>query len=176
VRLAICAYMAGARLIELAISRRNIDANPSAEGDASQRLYPVMVLLHTSVIGGTLLFGQTTVRGGWLAALLLVQPLRFWVLRTLGPRWNTRGAVPVNMEVETSGPYAYLRHPNYSVVAVELAALPATFGLGRLAMVASTVNALLMVVRIRDEEKLLFSLPCYEEHFRKRRRFLPFII
>lgn len=173
-RFVICVFMATARLVELAISRRNIGTRVSTEAESSRRLYPVMVAMHTAVIAGTFLLGGRS-RGGWLAALLLVQPLRFWVLKSLGSRWNTRGAVSAGMEVETGGPYAYIRHPNYTVVAVELAALPAAFGLRRLALAATLLNALLMVVRVRDEERLLFELPGYEEHFRTKRRFLPFV-
>lgn len=168
--------MASARLIELAYSRRNIEANPAAgEGETNRKLYPVMVALHTTVLAGTFLFGRPMPRAGWLAALLLVQPLRFWVLAILGRRWNTRAVVPADMVVETGGPYAFVRHPNYSVVAVELAALPAAFGLGRLAVAAILVNALLMVVRVRDEERLLFENPGYEAHFSSKKRFLPYI-
>jgi methyltransferase len=164
--------MAAARLIELTFSRRNIAATPSENAKDNDRLYPLMVLLHSAVIGGTFLFGRR-VRPRWLAALLVVQPLRYWVLLSLGRRWNTRGAVPVKMEVETGGPYAYVRHPNYTVVAVELASLPAAFGLGGLAVMASLANARLMAVRVRDEEALLFRLPGYEEHFGDKKRFIP---
>jgi len=172
-RVLIVGYMAAARLIELAFSRRNIETTPAVELETSRRLYPAMVALHATVLVGTLLLGARRSRQPWLAALLLVQPLRYWVLTRLGRRWNTRGAVPSSMEVETGGPYAYVRHPNYTVVAVELASLPLAFGLPGLAVAASAVNAGLMVVRVRDEEALLFELPGYAEHFEKKRRFLP---
>jgi methyltransferase len=165
--------MAAARLIELAYSHRNIGASETREAASSKRLYPLMVVLHTAVLGGTFLLGRKRPRAGWLAALLLVQPLRFWVLKSLGSRWNTRGAVPTAMTVETGGPYAYVRHPNYTVVAVELASLPCAFGLPWLAIAASAINAALMVVRVRDEEALLFELPGYEDHFGDKKRFIP---
>ncbi len=165
--------MGAARLIELLFSRRNIGAVRTAEGEMSRRTYPAMVALHTTVIAGTLLLGKNHPRKPWLATLLLVQPLRLWVLTTLGTRWNARGAVPVEMTVETGGPYAHVRHPNYSVVAIELVSLPAAFGLGRLAIIATVVNAVLLSYRIRDEEALLFTLPGYSEHFASKPRFLP---
>jgi methyltransferase len=165
--------MAAARLIELAFSRRNMAETATNEAASSRRLYPVMVLLHTAVIGLTFLLGKRRPQLGWLAALVLVQPLRYWVLLSLGRRWNTRGAVPVGLKVETGGPYAYVRHPNYSVVAVELASLPAAFGLPGLALLATAVNSLLVAVRVRDEEAALFELPGYREHFAARKRFLP---
>jgi methyltransferase len=79
------------------------------------------------------------------------------------------------MEVVTSGPYALVRHPNYAVVVVELAALPAAFGLRGLAALATLANIVLLKIRIGDEEELLFQLPAYERHFRTKRRFLPFL-
>jgi methyltransferase len=112
-------------------------------------------------------------RWPWLIALLAVQPCRYWIIATLGRRWNVRAAVPAKLEIATSGPYAYLRHPNYSVLVVELAALPAGFGLYRLAMAATLANLTLLAIRVREEEKLLFEVPGYAEHFGDKRRFIP---
>jgi methyltransferase len=171
----VCGLMGVARLIELAISRRNIQRNAeSAEGDWSRRTFPLIVALHTAVITGTLLRGGR-VRLPWLFLLMAAQPLRAWVLLSLGRHWNARGAVATDMEVVTSGPYALVRHPNYAVVVAELAALPAAFSLSRLAAAATLANIALLKIRISDEEALLFQLPAYERHFRHRRRFLPFL-
>jgi methyltransferase len=172
-KLLVCGWMAAARLIELAYSKRNIEGAETNEAPLNRRLYPVMVALHTTVLAGTFLLGRSRCNWGWLTLLLLVQPLRWWVLSSLGRRWNTRGAVPETMSIETGGPYAHVRHPNYTVVAVELASLPLAFGLPRLAFAATLVNALLMVVRVRDEEALLFRLPGYEAHFGDKKRFIP---
>ena len=79
------------------------------------------------------------------------------------------------MAVATNGPYAFVRHPNYTVVVLELLALPAAFGLNRLAAVAAASNAVLLSIRIREEEQLLVELPGYREHFADRRRFLPWL-
>ena len=168
--------MGAARLIELQFSRRNIKSSlEPVEGRWSRRTYPLMVALHTAVIGGTFLVGGS-VRGRWLTLLLAVQPMRVWVLLSLGRSWNTRGAVADDIEVVTTGPYAYVRHPNYAIVITELASLPAAFGLGRLAIVATLVNALLLKIRIEEEEALLFQQPAYRAHFAEKRRFLPFLV
>ncbi|HXH20961.1 MAG TPA: isoprenylcysteine carboxylmethyltransferase family protein [Dehalococcoidia bacterium] len=142
------------------------------EGPWSRRTYPLIVLLHTAVIGGTLALGGK-VRLPWLAAFLALQPIRFWVLWTLGDRWNTRAVVPEGLVVATEGPYAFVRHPNYAIVAGELAALPAAFGLGRLAAAATAINAVLLTLRIREEEALLLAAESYREHFADKPRFLP---
>jgi methyltransferase len=173
IRAAVCLYMAVARISELWWSRRNLRVQAEArEGDWSKRTFPLIVVLHTGVMAGTLLLGGRT-RPGWLCLLLALQPLRFWVLATLGERWNARGAVSAQIEVATGGPYAYVRHPNYAIVLAELFALPMAFGLPRLAALALLINAGLLAVRIRDEESLLAQVPGYREHFGARPRFLP---
>jgi methyltransferase len=173
IRLVVCGLMGGARLAELAWSRRNVGlSGESVEGHWSQRTYPGIVAVHTVVIAGTAVFGGRS-RCGWLAVLLLAQPVRVWVLLTLRERWNARAAVPAEMEVATTGPYAYVRHPNYAVVGVELAALPLAFGLPKLALVASLANAALLAVRIPEEEAALAKLPEWSEHFDAKKRFVP---
>lgn len=173
IRVVACAAMATARLAELRYSTRNIGRTGGAEGEWSRRAYPLIVATHTTTIVGTLLLGRRRPAWAWLMLLLAAQPARLWVLRTLGERWNTRAVVAPAMEVETGGPYRYVRHPNYTVVIVELAALPLAFGLRGLALFVSAANAVLLAVRIRDEERALMTLPGYREHFGRKARFIP---
>ena len=174
VRLALCGAMAAARLVELAYSRQNIArGGPSAEGEWSRRTYPGIVALHTAIIGATALFGRGAPRFPWLLLLLAAQPVRVWLLLTLGRRWNARGAVSSDLSPATGGPYAYVRHPNYVVVFVELLALPLTFRLSRLAVAGALLHSALLALRIRDEEALLEEVPGYREHFDRKARFIP---
>src|SRR5690242_3141534 len=98
----VCACMAAARLTELGISRRNIGTGDASESDLSRAIYPFIVLTHAFAILGTLLFGRRRSLS-WLVLLLAVQPLRAWILLTLGRRWNARGAVAPGTAVETGG-------------------------------------------------------------------------
>jgi methyltransferase len=166
--------MGAARLLELAFSRRNVkQAGPGNEGSRSRRSFGLMVALHTCVIAGTLLFGRRR-HAGWLALLSVVQPLRYWALLSLGRNWNARGVVASEMTPVIKGPYAFVRHPNYAVVFVELLALPAAFGVDRRAVIAaSAVNVALLTVRIREEEALLSQVPGYDEAFAGKARFIP---
>jgi len=176
--------MGAARLAELRWSRRNIarsavvhdSSGGRTEGRRSRQTYPVMVAVHVVGILGTALWGDSHPRTGWLAMLLGVQPLRAWVLATLGERWNARGSVAANTEVATGGPYAYVRHPNYLVVGIELLALPMAFGLRRLAAGLLLANAVLVAIRIRDAERLLRALPGWTEHFARKKRFIPGLV
>jgi methyltransferase len=173
IRVAVCAFAIASRFVELRFSQRNIRSyTASKEGRLSRHSFPLIVLVHASVLTGTLLFGGRP-RLLLLLPFFAVQPLRAWILLTLGARWNARGIVPASMTVATNGPYALVRHPNYSVVAVELASLPAGFGLYRLAFVAGLANAVLLALRIHDEERLLIALPGYRQHFESKPRFLP---
>lgn len=138
----------------------------------SRATFPLIVAVHSFVIGTTLLRGGKP-RLPWLLMLIALQPLRAWVLLTLGRRWNARGAVPEALEVETAGPYAYVRHPNYAVVMGELAALPLAFGAWRTAIVGAVCNGALLAVRIREEERALLAVPAYREHFSSKKRLIP---
>ena len=53
------------------------------------------------------------------------------------------------------GPYRFLRHPNYVIVVLEMAALPLAFGLPDYAIAFSLLNAIVLSVRIRAENAAL---------------------
>lgn len=160
--------MTAQRLSELVIDRRN-RAALLAEGarEHGRSHYPVMVLLHVgwlaglwnAALGGPLCrpgtAGIVPVEPVWLAVLLAMQALRLWVQATLGRRWTTRivvldGALPVR-----TGPYRFPNHPNYLAVAVEIAALPLAFGMAGYALLFSLLNAAMLAVRIRAEDRAL---------------------
>jgi methyltransferase len=126
--------------------------------------YPVMVGIHALWLVSTLVEGL--LRGPetpwwWpvpLAAFLLVQPLRYWAILSLGESWNVRVLVVPGRRLVRSGPYRYFTHPNYVVVVVEVLALPLIFGAWVTALVFSVLNAAFLVVRIREEERALEEL------------------
>jgi methyltransferase len=101
------------------------------------------------------------------------QALRYWVILTLGPRWNVRIIVIPGEPLVTSGPYRYLRHPNYLAVIVEAMAIPLVHSAWLTAVGFSAFNALMLVVRIRCEEEALARYCGYREQLGARRRFLP---
>ena len=90
-----------------------------------------------------------------LGLFLVLQAGRIWVMASLGPRWTTRIIVKRGAPPVQGGPYRYLRHPNYWVVAGEIAVLPLVFGAWEIATVFSVFNAGLLVHRIRVEEAAL---------------------
>jgi len=85
----------------------------------------------------------------------MAQALRVWAILSLGRRWNTRIIVIPGLKPVARGPYRYIRHPNYVAIAVELIAIPMMCGAYRTAALFSALNALLLRIRIREEEKAL---------------------
>jgi methyltransferase len=150
------------RLLELAYSRRN-ERRSRAMGavERGSGHYPLMVGLHVLWLVSTLAEGLLRgpeIPAWWpvpLAAFLLVQPLRYWAIASLGPNWNTRILVVPGVKLVKSGPYRYFSHPNYVVVAVEILTFPLIFGAWITAIVFSILNAALLFVRIRTENRAL---------------------
>ena len=150
------------RVGELVLSRRN-ERVSRARGavERGEGHYPFMVGLHVLWLISTL--AEALVRGVglpsyWpvpLVVFLLVQPLRYWAILSLGTAWSTRVLVIPGGRLVARGPYRYLRHPNYVVVAVEILAFPLIFGAWVTALVFTVLNAAMLRVRIREEEKAL---------------------
>ena len=90
-----------------------------------------------------------------LALFGLVECARIWVLLTLGRRWTTRIIVVPGERLVAKGPYRLLNHPNYAVVVAEIALHPLVFGLWRVALLFTALNAALLAIRIREENKAL---------------------
>lgn len=146
------------RLAELIYARRNtrrlLDAGAHEVGAGH---YPLMVLLHGAWLAA-LAFAvppDADVNVPLLGLFLVLQAGRIWVMASLGPRWTTRIIVKRAAPLVRGGPYRYLRHPNYWVVAGEIAVLPLVFGAWEIATVFSVLNAGLLVHRIRVEEAAL---------------------
>ena len=159
------ALVAVQRLFELVLARRN-ERRARARGavERGQKHYPLIVALHTLWLVATLFEGL--LRGlelliFWpvpLALFLLVQPLRYWAIFCLGERWNTKILILPGEKPVRRGPYQYFGHPNYVVVGVEILAFPLIFGAWMTALVFTVLNAVLLSIRIREENRALSEL------------------
>jgi methyltransferase len=143
------------RLGELVIARANtrkLLGRGAIEVGANH--YPLVVLVHAAWLIALWIWGRDQdVNLVALAAFAVLQGLRLWVLATLGSRWTTRIIVLPGEPLVTSGPYKYLSHPNYAVVAGEIALLPLALHLPLLALVFTVLNAAVLVIRIRAEAR-----------------------
>ena len=167
------------RLGELVLSRRNASrmrAQGAVEVGAAH--FRVMALMHTlfllacaaEVYGLARPFPN---RLGYaaLGVALFAQVLRYWAIVTLGERWNVRILVLPSAPPVTGGPYRYLRHPNYVAVVLEIAAVPLIHGAWLTALCFSLMNAIILTVRIREEEQALG--PAYARAFAALPRLVP---
>jgi methyltransferase len=116
----------------------------------------LIVLLHAAwMFGLWVLAYDRSVEPVYLAVFIVVQIARFWVLITLGRRWTIRIIVVPGERLVARGPYRLLRHPNYAVVAAELAVVPLALGLPLYALVFTILNALVLAIRIPAENAAL---------------------
>jgi methyltransferase len=151
------AFLLAQRLAELVFAQSNtarLRAKGAVEFGAAH--YPLIILLHASWLIGLWVLGHDRpIVWSWFALFALLQFGRLWVIASLGRRWTARvivlrGAAPV-----TRGPYRWIRHPNYLIVALEIAVVPLGLGLPVFALIFSIANAALVAYRIRIENEAL---------------------
>lgn len=147
------------RLAELVIAQRNTKALLMAGGtEVGGRHYPAIVAIHAAwIVGLAVWIAQRSVviSGLWLAVYAALQVARIWVMVSLGRFWTTRIIVVSGAPLIKRGPYRYIRHPNYFVVAGEIAALPLAFGATRLALAFTLINGAVLAYRIAIENRTL---------------------
>ena len=173
--------VAGERLYELVLSLRN-GRRAQAQGgvESGQGHYPWLVSVHTLLLIAAPLEVwlldrrfQPALGGPMFAVVLGTMALRYWAIAALGERWNTRVIVMPGVPAVATGPYRFLRHPNYVAVTLEVAALPLVHTAWITALMFSALNAVLLRVRIVTEERALAAHSSYQETLGDRPRFLP---
>lgn len=155
------------RLVELGVSKRHAAWSFARGGvEHGRSHFPWMVALHTGFLVACVAEPWLLDRpflpwlaGPALAVALGTQALRWWCIRTLGPRWNTRVIIVPDLAPVRGGPYRWLRHPNYVAVALEGLALPLLHTAWITALAFTLLNAAMMVVRLRVENAALATLP-----------------
>ncbi len=155
--IALLTFVTLQRLAELMHAKQNTKALMAQGGrEIGAEHYPYMVVMHAAWLVGLWIFGwNQPINLFWLAIFAVLQLLRVWILATLGGRWTTRIIVLPNTPRIVTGPYRFLSHPNYVIVVGEIAALPLAFGLPLFALVFSLLNAAMLTVRIKAENKAL---------------------
>ena len=158
--IAILGFVTAQRLIELPIARANTARLLAAGGrEVAPGHYPLIVALHAAWLICLWWFALgRPIDVNFLILFGFVELARIWVLRTLGNRWTTRIIIVPGERLVARGPYRFVDHPNYLVVIAELLILPLVFGLWQIALIFSLLNALILTVRIRAENRALESL------------------
>lgn len=108
-----------------------------------------------------------------LFIFVFTQAIRVWALYSLGEYWNTKIIILPNADIVAKGPYKYIRHPNYAIVALEILIIPLLFNCYITSIVFTFLNSIVLSIRISVEEKALMDLLEYKQEFSSRSRFLP---
>lgn len=155
---AVLAFLTAQRLLELVHAQRNT-TRLLARGalEVGREHYPLMVAIHAGFLAALWFSTAPGAPMLWplLIAFALLQAARLWVLATLGPYWTTRIISSPDFPRIIGGPYRFVRHPNYVVVALEILTIPLIFGHFRIAMLWTMLNAGILFVRIRAENAAL---------------------
>lgn len=145
------------RLGELWLSNRNTKRLLAAGAyEVGRAHYPFVVMIHGLWLAALWWYAPwQPIYWFWLGIFILLQAARIWMFVSLGPRWTTRIIILPGAPLVREGPYRYLDHPNYLIVIGEIASLPLAFGLWKVALIFSVLNAVILTVRIRQENRAL---------------------
>ncbi|MES1038523.1 isoprenylcysteine carboxyl methyltransferase family protein [Peribacillus simplex] len=150
------------RLVELYIAKQNEKQLKAAGAvEYGESHYRWMVLMHLSffiVLIIEVIMLERNMSGLWpiwLTLFLIAQSGRIWAIRSLGKHWNTKIIVVPDADVVIKGPYKYVKHPNYIIVATEILVISLLFNAYYTAIIFSLLNVWMMTVRIPLEEKAL---------------------
>jgi len=150
--------VAAMRVVELAVANRNTRALLRAGGiERGRSQYPVIVLFHALWLASLLLLipADAPIYWTWLGVFAVLQVARVWVIASLGRFWTTRVITLPGAPLVRRGPYRFIRHPNYLVVALEIPVLPLAFGAWSVAVAFGLFNLGLLAWRIAIEERAL---------------------
>jgi methyltransferase len=173
--------VAAMRIFELRISKkhqREITARGGAK--AKDPVFPCMAMFHTLVLIGAaaeVVFLHRpfipALAIPMLALFIFANIVRWWVIHTLGEHWNVQVMDSTKLGVITSGPFRYVRHPNYAAVFLEMIALPLIHTAWITALAGAVIHVVVLIFRLSAEERVLFADSEYAAAMRSKPRFLP---
>jgi methyltransferase len=181
VYLVLLLVVAALRIVELNISRRHQQRLVCCGAEkVSEPRFRWMVALHAAVLLGAALEVLLLKRpflpilaGVAFAIFLAANIVRWWVIRTLGDHWNVQVMDSTRLGVVTSGPFRFVRHPNYAAVFAEMLALPLIHTAWITALAGSLAHMAVLAQRLSTEEAVLFANPDYRAAMTGKPRFLP---
>lgn len=148
------------RLGELLLSRRNEHwLLQHGAVEYGKKHYPYIVLLHVLFFISLITEYILTSNGYYSIPLLILYFIllvyKAWVIFSLGKFWNTKIYHIAGYPLVKKGPYRFMKHPNYIIVIGEIVLIPLIFHLYFTAVIFSLLNAVMLYVRIREENKIL---------------------
>ena len=148
------------RIGELVLSQRNeIWLLQQGAIEYGQKHYSYIVALHILFIISLIAEYSTTQTATFslffLVLYLLLLAFKASVITSLGKFWNTKIYHISGFPLIKKGVYNYIKHPNYLIVITEIAVIPLVFHLYYTAIVFTVLNAMMLSVRIKEENKVL---------------------
>ena len=169
------------RIVELRISKKHQrDMTARGAAKAKDPIFRWMAIFHTLVLVGAAVEVVFLHRPflpmlaiPMLVLFIAANIVRWWVIRTLGQHWNVEVMDSTRLGVITTGPFRYVRHPNYAAVFVEMIVLPLIHTAWITALVGAIAHVIVLSVRLSAEERVLFSNPDYAAAMSSKPRFVP---
>ena len=148
------------RIGELILSQRNeIWLLQQGAIEYGQKHYSYIVALHTLFIVSLITEYSTTQTATFslffLVLYLLLLAFKASVITSLGKFWNTKIYHISGFPLIKTGVYKYIKHPNYLIVIAEIAIIPLVFHLYITAFTFTLLNAIMLSVRIKEENRVL---------------------
>lgn len=152
------------RIGELILAKRNEKwALQNGAVEFGQAHYPYIVAMHSLFFLSLIVefaTQDTHALSAWILCIyFVILAFKIWILASLGKFWNTKIFRIPHFPLINKGPYRYFKHPNYMVVVVEIVAIPLVFHLYYSAVIFTLLNAIMLSIRIKEENKALESEP-----------------
>jgi methyltransferase len=179
--LALLAGVALLRAAELLVSRANQRAL-LAQGAAkpADPHFIWMVLVHAGVIIGAAIEvvwlrrqSQPLLAAAAGTLFVAANVVRWWVIYAMGRHWNVQVMDSRALGIVSTGPFRFVRHPNYAAVFVELTALPLVHTAWLTAILGSLGHAWVLSKRIALEDAVLLADAEYRRLMAHKPKFLP---
>jgi methyltransferase len=179
--LALLLAVAALRIVELRISKRHQQRMASrGAAKVADPYFRWMAAFHTLVLAGAgaevVFLSRPLVPALAIAMFLLFAAanlVRWWVIRTLGEHWNVEVVDSTRLGFVASGPFRYVRHPNYAAVFLEMIALPLIHTAWITALFGAIAHVIVLSLRLSVEDPVLLSNPEYAAAMGSKPRFLP---
>jgi len=146
----------------------------------ADRRFRWMVLVHIAVLLGAaceVVFLKRpfipVLAAVMFALFLTANAVRWWVIHTMGQHWNVQVVDSTELGVVTSGPFHYVRHPNYAAVFIEMLALPLIHTAWITATLGTFAHVIVLMQRVSAEERVLLANADYRAAMAQKARFLP---
>lgn len=153
---AILGFVAVQRMAELFYAGRNTRELLARNGiEIAPEQHAYFIALHLTWLAFIYAFASVPPIWPLVGLFFALQVVRVWIILTLGPFWTTRIITVPGAPLVRRGPYRWIRHPNYAVVVLEMAILPLAFHEWIVAALFSVLNAVLLTLRVREEDRAL---------------------